>query len=189
MPHALLQVEILTTSPRMYPCLQKLKASKKYILAGLSNTPRSSMLSSLYVTLTSLLIPISLFLSLSNTHTHTNPLLPPQSAHVHLRKPSPEIYALTLNTLRNYITSHPSHPSHPSSPLHPSEILFLDDIGENLKAARELGMQTIKVPLGRSYEAVEELERITGLQLQGTHEKLPILPMVKGKEMEKGAKL
>jgi hypothetical protein len=50
-------------------------------------------------------------------------------------------------------------------------------------------MQTIKVPLGRSYEAVEELERITGLQLQGTHPKVPILPKGKEKEIEKGAKL
>ncbi|PQE11049.1 hypothetical protein CJF31_00000801 [Rutstroemia sp. NJR-2017a BVV2] len=157
--------------PWMYPCLQKLKASKKYILAGLSNT---------------VIFPPEY------PHSKPHPFIAEifdvfiSSAHVHLRKPSPEIYTLTLHTLRNYITSHPSHPSHPSSPLHPSEILFLDDIGENLKAARQLGMQTIKVPLGRSYEAVEELERITGLQLQGTHAKVPILPKMKEKEMEKG---
>ncbi|KAM3074202.1 hypothetical protein ACMFMF_006223 [Clarireedia jacksonii] len=158
--------------PWMYPCLQKLKASKKYILAGLSNTvifPPDHAYSKSHPFITEI---FDVFIS---------------SAHVHLRKPSPEIYDLTLRTLREYITSHPSSSS--SSHLDPSEILFLDDIGENLKAARQIGMQTIKVPLGRSYEAVEELERITGLQLQGDHPKVPILPRGMGKEMEKSAKL
>ena len=58
----------------------------------------------------------------------------------------------------------------------PEEILFLDDIGENLKAGKNAGFKTIKVNLGRAYEAVEELERVTGLQLEGDHPKIAIKP-------------
>jgi FMN phosphatase YigB (HAD superfamily) len=50
-------------------------------------------------------------------------------------------------------------------------MVFLDDIGENLKAARKAGMRTIKVNLGRSREAVKELEKITGMKLSGDVEK------------------
>ena len=37
------------------------------------------------------------------------------------------------------------------------DVLFLDDIGENCRMAREVGMRTIKVQLGRTEEAVREL--------------------------------
>lgn len=47
------------------------------------------------------------------------------------------------------------------------EVLFLDDIGENLKVARKRGMRTLKVGLGRGREAVEELERVLGMSLRG----------------------
>ena len=87
-----------------------------------------------------------------------------------MRKPSPEIYALTLRTLREHYSS--KFPNSP--PLSPSDILFLDDIGENLKAAKTAGFRTLKVNLGRAYEAVEELENITGLELSGDHPKVPI---------------
>ena len=46
------------------------------------------------------------------------------------------------------------------------DVTFLDDIGANLKPARAIGMQTIKVDLGRTDQAVRELERITGLLLR-----------------------
>jgi len=58
--------------------------------------------------------------------------------------------------------------------------VFLDDIGENLKEARKQGFGTIKVPLGKAYEAVEELEKVTGLQLEGDHPKIPIKPKLRG---------
>ena len=61
------------------------------------------------------------------------------------------------------------------------EIVFLDDIGENLKAAKNAGFGTIKVPLGRAYEAVDELEKITGLKLAGDHPKVPLKADYKGK--------
>lgn len=46
-----------------------------------------------------------------------------------LRKPDPRIFELVLR----------------ESNLKPEETLFLDDLGENLKSARSLGIQTIKV--------------------------------------------
>lgn len=52
-----------------------------------------------------------------------------ESAVVGLRKPDPRIYALACEQLG----------------VRPPEAVFLDDIGRNLKAARELGMATIKV--------------------------------------------
>jgi putative hydrolase of the HAD superfamily len=52
-----------------------------------------------------------------------------ESSKVGLRKPDPRIYRLACDALG----------------VAPSETVFLDDIGRNLKAARELGMRTIKV--------------------------------------------
>jgi methionine salvage enolase-phosphatase E1 len=45
------------------------------------------------------------------------------------------------------------------------DILFLDDIGGNLKAAKQFGMRTIKVNLGRTNEAVRELEQAVEMTL------------------------
>lgn len=44
-------------------------------------------------------------------------------------------------------------------------VLFLDDIGENLDMARRVGMRTLRVRLGETWKAVEELEAATGLSL------------------------
>lgn len=52
-----------------------------------------------------------------------------ESSKVGLRKPDPRIYQLACHSLG----------------VAPTEAVFLDDIGRNLKAARELGMRTIKV--------------------------------------------
>ena len=48
--------------------------------------------------------------------------------------------------------------------IEPPEAVFLDDIGSNLKAARALGMTTIKVE--EPDAALAELERVTGLVLR-----------------------
>jgi putative hydrolase of the HAD superfamily len=71
-----------------------------------------------------------------------------ESAIVGLRKPDPRIYELVCTELM----------------VKPPEAIFLDDIGRNLKAARELGMTTIKVVDPDS--ALAELERLTGLALR-----------------------
>jgi hypothetical protein len=46
----------------------------------------------------------------------------------------------------------------------PAETAFLDDIGLNLKAARDLGMTTIKVD--DPVTAIDELGRLLGLALR-----------------------
>ncbi|GJJ12262.1 hypothetical protein Clacol_006503 [Clathrus columnatus] len=69
-----------------------------------------------------------------------------------LRKPDPAFYLLACE--RNNIK--------------PSEAVFLDDIGYNLKAAKELRIKTIQVMIGKSAQALEELGQLLGLDLTGT---------------------
>ena len=71
-----------------------------------------------------------------------------ESARVGLRKPDPRIYLLTCEKLG----------------VAPAEAAFLDDIGENLKAARALGMTTIKV--ADPEVALAELEALLNLSLR-----------------------
>ncbi len=71
-----------------------------------------------------------------------------ESAVVGLRKPDPRIYDLACRTLG----------------VAPAEAVFLDDIGGNLKAARALGMTTIKVDDPDA--ALGELERLVGVALR-----------------------
>ena len=64
-----------------------------------------------------------------------------------LRKPDPEIYRIACDRLgRNA-----------------DQVVFLDDIGHNLKPAREMGMATIKVEAPEA--ALRELEGFVGLEL------------------------
>ena len=44
-------------------------------------------------------------------------------------------------------------------------MVFLDDIGENLRVAREVGMRTLRVRAGETKRAVEELERVLEVDL------------------------
>ena len=64
-----------------------------------------------------------------------------------IRKPNPEIYRLTCARLG----------------VTPDACAFLDDLGINLKPARQLGMQTIKVV--EEDQAIRELEQITGIEM------------------------
>ena len=70
-----------------------------------------------------------------------------ESARVGMRKPDPRIYELVCSQLE----------------VAPNEAVFLDDIGGNLKAARALGLTTIKVD--DPDVALAELERTLGLRL------------------------
>jgi len=63
-----------------------------------------------------------------------------------VRKPDPEIYRIALSHLA----------------VNAGECVFLDDLGINLKPARAMGMQTIKVLTVN--EALEELTQHTGIQ-------------------------
>jgi putative hydrolase of the HAD superfamily len=71
-----------------------------------------------------------------------------ESAVVGLRKPDPRIYQLACRELA----------------VPPPEAVFLDDIGSNLKAARALGMATIKVD--EPDAALAELEGLVGVALR-----------------------
>jgi len=70
-----------------------------------------------------------------------------ESAKIGLRKPDPRIYQLMVETLK----------------VDPKKCVYLDDLGVNLKPAREMGMTTIKVASGA--QAIAELEAVTGLKL------------------------
>lgn len=70
-----------------------------------------------------------------------------ESAVVGLRKPDPRIYALALEQLQ----------------VPPAQVVFLDDIGRNLKPARALGMTTIKVD--DEAQALTELQQVLGFPL------------------------
>ncbi len=70
-----------------------------------------------------------------------------ESALVGLRKPDPRIYTHACRELG----------------VAPAEAVFLDDIGANLKAARALGMRTIKVETPEA--ALAELEQALGFAL------------------------
>lgn len=158
----------LNHDPWMFPALQKLRDSNKYILAALSNTivfppghkwhqPDffSGPLRGLF----------DVFIS---------------SAHVGLRKPDPKIYQLSVSKLDEFAKQHANSPRDRNlnweTGVKPSDIVFLDDIGENLKAAKKEGFNTIKVNLGRTYEAVEQLEKVTGMELEGDHPKIAVKP-------------
>jgi epoxide hydrolase-like predicted phosphatase len=70
-----------------------------------------------------------------------------ESCRVGMRKPEPAIYRLVCERLD----------------VAPDRAVFLDDIGTNLKAARALGMRTIKVEEPRS--ALAALGTLVGLPL------------------------
>lgn len=158
--------------PWMFPALKRLRESGRYIVAALSNTVifppdhKYSQTSFLDDPLRSL---FDVFVS---------------SAHVGLRKPDPKIYQLALQRVdgfaRQNANSERGRQGGWASGVTADEIVFLDDIGENLKAAKQAGFRTIKVPLGKAYEALEELEHVTGLSLAGDHPKIPIKPNFRG---------
>ncbi|KFV73936.1 Bifunctional epoxide hydrolase 2, partial [Dryobates pubescens] len=69
-----------------------------------------------------------------------------ESCRLGVQKPDPRIYAYALEVLQ----------------AEPQEVIFLDDLGENLKPAREMGMATILVRDTRT--ALEELQELSGVQ-------------------------
>ncbi|MGI8927052.1 MAG: HAD-IA family hydrolase [Tepidiformaceae bacterium] len=71
-----------------------------------------------------------------------------ESSKVGLRKPDPRIYEMACTALG----------------VPPREAIFLDDFGINLKAARALGMYTIKVD--ETLSGLEELEAALGMSLR-----------------------
>ncbi|XP_004454214.2 bifunctional epoxide hydrolase 2 isoform X2 [Dasypus novemcinctus] len=78
-----------------------------------------------------------------------------ESCHIGMAKPEPQIYKFLLDTLK----------------ANPNEVVFLDDMGVNLKPARDLGMVTILVR--DTDTALRELEKATGMQLLSAAAPLP----------------
>ena len=70
-----------------------------------------------------------------------------ESAKIGLRKPDPRIYRMMIEALQ----------------VDPKKCVYLDDLGVNLKPAREMGMTTIKV--ASAPQALAELEAATGMKL------------------------
>jgi putative hydrolase of the HAD superfamily len=73
-----------------------------------------------------------------------------ESAKIGVRKPDPGIYRMMTETLG----------------VNPKNCVYLDDLGVNLKPARESGMTTIKVL--NAPQAIAELEVATGLSLRSS---------------------
>jgi putative hydrolase of the HAD superfamily len=71
-----------------------------------------------------------------------------ESAKIGLRKPDPRIYRMMVEALG----------------VDPTNCVYLDDLGVNLKPARDLGMTTIKVL--NAPQAIAELEAATGMSLR-----------------------
>jgi putative hydrolase of the HAD superfamily len=70
-----------------------------------------------------------------------------ESARIGLRKPDPRIYRMMIERLG----------------VDPAKCIYLDDLGVNLKPAREMGMTTIKVV--NAPQALAELQAATGMRL------------------------
>jgi putative hydrolase of the HAD superfamily len=70
-----------------------------------------------------------------------------ESARIGLRKPDARIYRMMVEALK----------------VDPKKCVYLDDLGVNLKPAREMGMTTIKVV--SAPQALTELEAATGMKL------------------------
>ncbi len=71
-----------------------------------------------------------------------------ESSKVGIRKPEPDFYTLACDT----------------AGVTPDKVVFLDDLGINLKPAREMGMATIKVV--SADQALGELEALLGISLR-----------------------
>ncbi|MCB1744765.1 MAG: HAD-IA family hydrolase [Gammaproteobacteria bacterium] len=71
-----------------------------------------------------------------------------ESSKLGVRKPEPRFYQLACEQMS----------------VAPSEVVFLDDLGVNLKPAREMGMHTIKVTAAE--QALSELGGVLGMKLE-----------------------
>jgi FMN phosphatase YigB (HAD superfamily) len=137
--------------PYIFPALCKLKASGQFLIGALSNTV--------------------IFPEGHPYNDNERDGLRPQfdffvsSAHVGMRKPDPRVYTLALKEMEELAARRGLEG------FKPDDIVFLDDIGENLKAGKKAGMRTLKVVLGSTQDAVKQLEELTGLQLLDAEEK------------------
>jgi hypothetical protein len=149
--------------PHMYPALRKLQDSGKFVLGAFSNN----------VTFPADIVDDEgVLFSKELMHApHPNPYANDStditkrfdvflgSAAVGVRKPDPAAYKLAVREMDKIAQRKGM------GRVTAEDTLFLDDIGINLKFARKTGLRTIKVNLGRTRDAVRELEDETGMQL------------------------
>ncbi|KAE8355027.1 60S ribosomal protein L5 [Aspergillus coremiiformis] len=112
-----------TPDPYMAPALKKLKASGKFILGALSNTvvfPDGHPYNA----------------DESGVKGHFDFFI--SSAHTGLRKPDPKIYQYAIREMNRLAKEKGLRE------VGASDIVFFDDIGENLKGAKKVGMRTVK---------------------------------------------
>ncbi|CAG8735975.1 971_t:CDS:2 [Acaulospora morrowiae] len=132
--------EYTVIDPVVFEALKSLRASKKYKIVALTNNFQVSPDDSQEIELLG-----------GGAHTELKNLFDEyfESCIIGLRKPDPKIFIYACSKLN----------------IEPKDAIFLDDIGMNLKAAKELGMKTIKVELGNSEKAIKELENLLGISL------------------------
>lgn len=158
------------TDPYMYPALRKLKESGRFILGAFSNnvTFPTGILDDEGKLFTKDLIhdpPPSPYANDSKDITTCFDIFL-GSAAVGVRKPDPEAYKLSVREMDKIAQFKGL------GRVTEESTLFLDDIGINLKFAKKTGLRTIKVNLGKTKDAVKELEREAGIPLLDEKAKL-----------------
>lgn len=133
--------------PHMYPALKKLKSSGRFLMAALSNT---------------MALPDDHFANQPHPDGDVRAMFDPfvSSAHSGLRKPEPRAYQFALEKMQQKWKE-----TGGEGELRAGDVVFIDDIGENLKGGRNAGFRTIRVILGKTQDAVKELEKTTGMSL------------------------
>lgn len=137
--------------PYVFPALLRLKSiplNERPILAALSNT--------------TIFPPDHPYSRLSDPpesdpRSHFDVFI--SSAEVGLRKPEPAIYNLAVEKLDEFDRERGR------DGVKAEDCLLLDDLGQNLKPAKKMGMKTTKVILGKTWRAVKELEQAIGIEL------------------------
>jgi HAD superfamily hydrolase (TIGR01509 family) len=133
--------------PAMSEAIERLRASGRFVIAALSNT-----------------------VAFPDWHPFSHPApddvrrkfdIFVSSAHAGVRKPHRDAYEVAVREMDQWSRGQGKNG------VKAENVVFLDDIGQNLKGAKAVGMRTIKVTLGRTPDAVKELERLTGLDLGG----------------------
>ncbi|MCJ1314538.1 hypothetical protein MMC25_008220 [Agyrium rufum] len=143
-----------TLDPHMYPYLERLKASKKFVLGALSNTiPTEKTNAEALATPTSQ--------ARDKLAKIFDVFIP--SAEIGMRKPEARIYHHAMDEMNKFAAKKGLGRIEKGE-----DVVFVDDIGENLRAAKEeVCWRTVKVGLGKTKDAVSELERLTGVRADG----------------------
>ncbi|KAF2185690.1 HAD-like protein [Zopfia rhizophila CBS 207.26] len=152
-----------TPDPWMYPALKKLRESGKFVLGALSNTVAFpiGIEDDRGILFTKGLIHPPAPSPYANDSTEIADCFDIyiSSAHVGMRKPDPKAYELAVRELDKISRDRGK------GGVTAEDVLFLDDIGINLKWAKKSGLRTIKVDLGKTKDAVRALEMQVGIKL------------------------